>query len=100
MVRPGGDLLEADPVVTIPAFIRGLAGRRREHIYQMEEATEGSRNALLNSIAYRVALDGGQDHDFELLRRVAEDVGLDPVEVVKTIDSGRSAALRGALEED
>lgn len=99
MVRPGGDLFGADPVVTIPAFIRGLAGRRREHIYQMEEATEGSRNALLNSIAYRVALDGGDDNDFELLRRVAEDVGLDPVEVVKTIDSGRSAALRGALEE-
>ncbi len=100
MVRPGGDLLDADPVVTIPAFIRGLAGARRDQIDRMVEATEGSRNALLNSIAYRVALDGGQDEDFELLRRVAEDSGLDPVEVVKTIDSGRSAALRGALEAD
>jgi len=100
MVRPGGDLLDAEPVVTIPAFVRGLANARREHIYEMEEAEEGSRNALLNRIAYRVALDGGQDEDFELLRKVAEDTGLDPVEVVKTIDSGRSAALRGALEED
>lgn len=100
MVRSGGDLLEAEPVVTIPAFVRGLATSRREHIARMEEATEGSRNALLNTIAYRVALDGGQDEDFELLRRVAEDSGLDPVEVVKTIDSGRSAALRGALAED
>jgi len=100
MVRPGGDLLEAEPVVTIPAFIRGLAGARREQIDRMAEAEEGSRNGLLNSIAYRVALDGGQDEDFELLRRVAEDSGLDPTEVVKTIDSGRSAALRGALEED
>ena len=100
MVRTGGDLLEAEPVVTIPAFVRGLAASRRESIYQMEEAEEGSRNALLNRIAYRVALDGGQDNDFDLLRRVAEDTGLDPVEVVKTIDSGRSAALRGALQED
>lgn len=100
MVRPGGDLLEAEPVVVIPAFIRGLATARLEHISRMDEATEGSRNALLNTIAYRVALDGGQDYDFELLRKVAEDAGLDPVEVVKTIDSGRSAALRGALEED
>lgn len=96
MVRTGGDLLDAEPVVTIPAFVRGLAGARREAIYQMEEAEEGSRNALLNRIAYRVALDGGSDNDFDLLRRVAEDSGLDPVEVVKTIDSGRSAALRGA----
>jgi hypothetical protein len=100
MVRPGGDLLEAEPVVTIPAFVRGLAGARREHIYQMEEATEGSRNAMLNLIAYRVALDGGQDNDFELLRKVAEEAGLDPVEVVKTIDSGRQAALRGARDWD
>lgn len=100
MVRPGGDLLDADPVVTIPAFVRGLADQRREKIYLMEEISEGSRNAMLNTIAYWVALDGGQDSDFELLRRVAEDTGLDPVEVVKTIDSGRSAALRGALEED
>jgi putative DNA primase/helicase len=99
MVRPGGDLLEADPVVTIPAFIRGLANARLEHITRMMEASEGSRNALLNTIAYRVALDGGQDYDFELLRKVAEDSGLDPSEVVKTIDSGRSAALRGALDE-
>jgi hypothetical protein len=89
MVRPGGDLLEAEPVVTISAFVRGLATQRREHIYQMEEATEGSRNAMA----------GGQDEDFELLRKVAEDTGLDPVEVVKTIDSGRSAALRGAMED-
>ena len=66
----------------------------------MEEAEEGSRNAMLNRIAYRVAMDGGQDDDFELLRKVAEDAGLDPVEVVKTIDSGRQAALRGALELD
>lgn len=100
MVRPGGELLEAEPVVVIPAFIRGLATARLEHISRMDEATEGSRNALLNTIAYRVALDGGQDYDFELLRKVAEDSGLDPVEVVKTIDSGRSAALRGALEEN
>lgn len=99
MVRSGGDLLEAEPVVTIPAFVRGLATQRREHIYQMEEATEGSRNKLLNTIAYWVALDGGQDSDFELLRKVAEDTGLDPVEVVKTIDSGRSAALRGVMED-
>jgi len=87
-------------VVTIPAFIHGLATARLEHISRMVEATEGSRNALLNSIAYRVALDGGQDDDFDLLRKVAEDSGLDPSEVVKTIDSGRSAALRGALEYD
>lgn len=100
MVRPGGDLLGVEPVVTIPAFIRGLATIRREHIYQMEDAEEGSRNAMLNRVAYRVAMDGGQDSDFELLRRVAEDIGLDPTEVVKTIESGRSAALRGALEED
>lgn len=100
MVRPGGDLLDAEPVVTIPAFVRGLATARLEQIARMDEATEGSRNALLNSIAYRVALDGGQDDDFELLRRVAEDSGLDPSEVVKTIDSGRSAALRGALADD
>lgn len=100
MVRPGGDLLETESVVTIPAFVRGLAGARMEQIDRMNEATEGSRNALLNSIAYRVALDGGQDYDFELLRKVAEDSGLDPVEVVKTIDSGRQAALRGALQED
>lgn len=100
MVRPGGDLLETEPVVTIPAFVRGLASARREHIDKMAEATDGSRNGLLNAIAFRVALDGGQDADFELLRRVAEDTGLDPVEVVKTIDSGRSAALRGALEQD
>lgn len=99
MVRPGGELLEAEPVVTIPAFVRGLATTRREHIYLMEEAEEGSRNAWLNRIAYRVAMDGGTDNDFDLLRRVAEDVGLDPTEVVKTIDSGRSAALRGALEQ-
>lgn len=98
MVRPGGDLLGAEPVVTIPAFVRGLATARLEHIARMAEATEGSRNALLNTIAYRVALDGGQDNDFELLRKVAEDTGLDPVEVVKTIDSGRQAALRGVLE--
>ena len=69
MVRPGGDLLEAEPVVTIPAFIHGLATARLEHISRMVEATEGSRNALLNSIAYRVALDGGQDDDFDLLGR-------------------------------
>lgn len=100
MVRSGGDLLEADPVVTIPAFVRGLASTRRDHIAGMLEATEGSRNARLNSIAYRVALDGGQDYDFELLRKTAEEVGLDPVEVVKTIDSGRSAALRGAVLDD
>ncbi len=100
MVRSGGSLLEAEPVVTIPAFIRGLATARREHIHQMWEAEEGSRNALLNRIAYRVALDGGQDSDFELLRKVAEDTGLDPVEVVKTIDSGRAAALRGVVEDD
>jgi bifunctional DNA primase/polymerase-like protein len=100
MVRTGGDLLEAEPIVTIPAFVRGLATSRREAIYQMEEAEEGSRNALLNRIAYRVAMDGGTDNEFDLLRRVAEDSGLDPVEVVKTIDSGRSAALRGALQED
>lgn len=100
MVRPGGELLDAEPVVTIPAFVRGLATQRREHIYQMEEATEGSRNALLNTIAFWVAMDGGTDEDFELLRKVAEDTGLDPVEVVKTIDSGRQAALRGALELD
>lgn len=100
MVRAGGDLLDAEPVVTIPAFIKGLATARRESIYQMQEAEEGSRNALLNRIAYRVALDGGQDEDFDLLRRVAEDTGLDPVEVVKTIDSGRAAALRGAVEDD
>lgn len=99
MVRPGGDLLEADPVVTIPAFISGLATTRFGHIARMMEAGEGSRNALLNTIAYRVALDGGQDKDFELLRKVAEETGLDPVEVVKTIDSGRSAALRGAMED-
>lgn len=100
MVRSGGELLEAEPVVTIPAFVKALAGSRREHIYQMEEAEEGSRNALLNRIAYRVALDGGQDSDFDLLRRVAEDTGLDPAEVVKTIDSGRQAALRGARDFD
>lgn len=100
MVRTGGDLLETEPVVTIPAFVKGLAGQRREHILQMEEATEGSRNALLNNIAFWVAMDGGTDEDFELLRRVAEDTGLDPAEVVKTIDSGRSAALRGGLERD
>ena len=99
MVRPGGDLLDAEPVVTIPAFVRGLYTTRLEHISRMVEAAEGSRNALLNQIAYRVALDGGQDSDFELLRKVAEETGLDPVEVVKTIDSGRSAALRGALED-
>jgi hypothetical protein len=100
MVRTGGDLLEAEPIVTIPAFVRGLATSRREAIYQMEDAEEGSRNALLNRIAYRVAMDGGTDNEFDLLRRVAEDSGLDPVEVVKTIDSGRSAALRGAVQED
>jgi hypothetical protein len=100
MVRSGGDLLEAEPLVTIPAFIKGLASSRREHILSMENVDEGSRNAALNRIAYRVALDGGQDNDFELLRRVAEDSGLDPVEVVKTIDSGRQAALRGALDLD
>lgn len=99
MVRPGGDLLDAEPVVTIPAFVKGLAGQRRETIYQMEEASEGSRNAMLNTISYWVAMNGGQDEDFELLRKVAEDCGLDPVEVVNTIDSGRSAALRGAREE-
>lgn len=100
MVRPGGDLFDAEPVVTIPAFIQGLATVRREQIYLMEDVEEGSRNALLNRIAFQVAMDGGQDEDFELLRRVAEDSGLDPTEVVKTIDSGRSAALRGALEPD
>jgi len=100
MVRSGGDLLGTEPIVSIPAFVRGLATARREQIYLMEEAEEGSRNALLNRIAYRVAMDGGTDEDFELLRRVAEDTGLDPVEVVKTIDSGRQAALRGALELD
>lgn len=100
MVRPGGELLNTESVVTIPAFIRGLATVRLENIYRMQEATEGSRNALLNTIAYQVAMDGGQDNDFELLRRVAEDCGLDPVEVVKTIDSGRTAALRGALDAD
>lgn len=100
MVRPGGDLLDAEPVVTIPAFVRGLESVRREQIYLMEDAEEGSRNALLNRIAYRVAMDGGTDNEFDLLRRVAEDAGLDPVEVVKTIDSGRSAALRGAVQED
>jgi len=87
-------------MVVIPAFVRRLASQRRVQIYLMEDAEEGSRNQLLNRIAYRVAMDGGQDNDFELLRRVAEDTGLDPVEVVKTIDSGRSAALRGALQEE
>lgn len=100
MVRPGGALLEAEAVVTIPAFIAGLATVRLGHMDRMLEASEGSRNALLNSIAYRVALDGGQDQDFETLRKVAEGTGLDPTEVVKTIDSGRSAALRGVLESD
>jgi len=99
MVRPGGDLMTTASIVTIPAFVKALATQRREHIYMMQEATEGSRNAQLNSIAYWVAMDGGRDEDFELLRKVAEDTGLDPVEVVKTIDSGRQAALRGALLE-
>lgn len=98
MVRTGGDLLSVDAIVTIPAFVRGLAAQRREHIYMMEEAEEGSRNALLNRISFWVAMDGGQDNDFELLRKVAEDAGLEPTEVVKTIESGRAAALRGALE--
>lgn len=99
MVRPGGDLFDTEPVVTIPAFVKGLASQRLEYIEQMDEAEEGQRNALLNRIAFRVAMDGGQDSDFDLLRRVAEESGLDPTEVVRTIDSGRSAALRGALED-
>lgn len=55
----------------------------------MKKAEEGNRNAYLHWAAAAMAEEGGTDEDFEELSVAALAAGLEPVEVRRTIRSGR-----------
>lgn len=55
----------------------------------MKEAEDGNRNNYLHWAAATMAEEGGIDEDFEELRQAALDIGLEPVEVKRTIRSAR-----------
>ena len=55
----------------------------------MRNALEGNRNNYLHWAAATMAEEGGIDEDFDELRAIALEQGLDPVEVKRTIRSAR-----------
>lgn len=57
----------------------------------MSKAEEGNRNNYLHWAAATLAEEGGSDDEFETLADVALRMGLDPVEVKRTIRSARRA---------
>lgn len=57
----------------------------------MKTAADGNRNNYLHWAAATLAEEGGSDEEFELLAKTALAVGLDSVEVKRTIRSARRA---------
>lgn len=55
----------------------------------VKNAAEGNRNNMLHWAAATMAEEGGIDEDFDELRDVALSIGLEPVEVKRTIRSAR-----------
>jgi hypothetical protein len=58
-------------------------------INAVRDAAQGNRNNMLHWAAATMAEEGGIDEDFEELRATALFIGLDPVEVNRTIRSAR-----------
>lgn len=56
----------------------------------VEKAEEGNRNNMLHWAASTLAEEGASDEFFEELSSVALGIGLDPIEVRRTIRSGRT----------
>jgi hypothetical protein len=58
-------------------------------INSLRDSAQGNRNNMLHWAAATMAEEGGIDEDFEELRATALFIGLDPIEVNRTIRSAR-----------
>jgi hypothetical protein len=59
----------------------------------MKTAAEGNRNNYLHWAAATLAEEGGSDDEFNLLAEAALAVGLEPVEVKRTVRSARRSGV-------